>query len=99
MGFYINPEGESKEQWLGREGKMVGRSWCVGWEDFDGDELPIILVDNGPFTAAGVAFDAQERDHFTDPDDPRPKLYFMVRKDKLFTVVRGLEDFLNKRHG
>lgn len=82
MGFYINPkDGRSKEQWLLDHGRGINHDTVRSF-DFTTDELPVCLVDNGPFTAAGIAFDPRERDAFLHPD-PRPKQWFAVRRDLL----------------
>ena len=38
----------------------------------------VCVVDNGPFAAAGYAFDEQEFNDFNDPNDLRPKKWFVV---------------------
>lgn len=82
MGFYINPrDGRSKEQWLRDHGRRISDD-IVRSFDFTTDELPVCWVDNGPFTAAGIAFNAYERDAFIHPDS-RPKQWFVVRRDRL----------------
>ena len=62
MGFYINPENESKEDFLRREGKSMGPA--IGnsfeWENLPDGSLPVIIIDNGYFTAAGIAFSERE---------------------------------------
>lgn len=51
--------------------------------DYNGTELPVCLVDNGAFTAAGIAYDPRERDDFLR-DDGRTKYWFAVRRSRLF---------------
>lgn len=48
--------------------------------------VPVCLVDNGPFTAAGVAYDARELNAFDQPNDFRPKFWFKVPREKLYDV-------------
>jgi hypothetical protein len=79
MGVYVNPQDMSKEDWLALHGQILLDP--PKWEDIEDIEegkLPVCLVDNGPFKAAGVAFAKRELDEFTRPDDPRPKTWFMV---------------------
>lgn len=87
MGFYVNPKGESKEQFLLKKGVAVPRTFK--WEDKPNGSLPVILVDNGPFTAAAIAYCKEEFDGFMDVRDMRPKQVFVVRIDDL---VAGAND-------
>lgn len=45
--------------------------------DIEGDRMAVVLVDNGGFTAAGIAFSPSELAAFSRPD-LRRKLWFMV---------------------
>lgn len=38
----------------------------------------IVLVDNGPFDAAGWVFDEREFKEFTDPTDSRPRSFWLM---------------------
>lgn len=87
MGVYINPaDGRTKEQWLEEE-KFDGETTLPpGYEEFkagqsQGLEL-VCLVNNGPFTAAGIAYNDREYDEFCR-EDYRPKLWFWVERAKL----------------
>jgi hypothetical protein len=77
MGLYINPPQESKETFLDQYGRMITLSDFLTF-DFTSDEVPVCLVDNGPFTAAGIAYDAREVKAWTDPNDYRLKEYWAV---------------------
>ena len=80
MGYYINPyDGRTKEQWLADEAREVPQSELT----HTADELPVVLIDNGMFTAAGIAYCPDELAVFVDPKDRRPKRYFMVSRIKL----------------
>ncbi len=99
MGAYVNPEGETKEQWLEREGLEVTRTQIQFFMyDFEpaNEEfyLPVVLIDNGYFTAGAIAYDARERDAFLNPADTRPKRYFTVELKKLLTVSEELPRYL-----
>lgn len=106
MGVYVNPKTMSKEEWLFQNGRLVkdlstpqgrfGEETVPTFESFGSDNLPVVLVDNGPFTAAAVAFCEREYKYFTeDPTDHRPKFIYTVLKDKLYDVS-NLEDYLPK---
>lgn len=101
MGLYINPMKGTKEDWLMKKGRQV----CillpeVALPDFksftEKGELPVILVNNGTFTAAGVAFNEQEYEIMTESErDTRPKILFAVSKKKL-KKVSNLKDYLKE---
>lgn len=85
MGYYINPKGESKEDFLIREGQPV----MVPAIPEDGENVLVCVIDNGYFTAAGVCYSAEEMHAFADPSDTRPKRWFVVPKHLLYDVVSG----------
>jgi hypothetical protein len=65
MGVYINPVGMTKEQWLATNAVEISNPH--GQTPPSGKRF-VVLVDNGPFTAAAVAFNSSELDVFTRPD-------------------------------
>lgn len=79
MGYYINPEDCSKEEWLIVNAQRLANPQGF---DFSGNKLPVVLVNNGPFTAAGIAYDKRELDAFLYPDH-RKKIWYEVEKEKL----------------
>jgi len=62
MGYYVNPAKETKETWLEREGKRV--TLPLAWEEVPADKLPVILLSNPYFTAAGIAWCERELHEF-----------------------------------
>jgi len=82
MGYYVNPKNETKEQFLNKHGIRFSGTW----KDVPEDSLPVILIDNGIFTAAGIAYQESEFKVFTDPFDSRPKEVFIVPIEKLKEV-------------
>ena len=82
MGCYINPKFGSKEAWLGIHGKIIS----VSEAEITDTHLPVCLVDNGPFSAAGVAYDQRELEAFSHPTDQRDKVWFMVNRNLLREV-------------
>jgi hypothetical protein len=80
MGFYVNPTNEEKEFFLDREGLEVPEA---DWENIPKDSVPVILINNGMFSAAGIAYDEDEYEVFTNKEDRRPKKIFIVKKSKL----------------
>jgi sugar lactone lactonase YvrE len=89
MGVYINPKNQSKEDWLRENCISVSRYTPVF--DQTKEILPVCLVDNGIFTAAGIAFSEREREAFLDPTDRREKLWFEVKTSKLLEVEPSLK--------
>lgn len=80
MGIYINPKNMSKEQFLLNHGEEVFEITPKAiWDKRPGGSLPVVLVNNGPFTAAGVCDSLQELSAFLHPGDHRPKTLFYVK--------------------
>jgi hypothetical protein len=80
MGCYINtPLG--KEAWL-----AANATPTKGPQPITETHVPVCLVNNGPFTAAAVAFSERELEAFQQPGDYRPKTWFLVERAKVRTV-------------
>ena len=60
MAAYINPPKQSKEDWLKENAKSVTVEEAKKHSNYN-DNLLVALADNGPFTAAGIAFDEREK--------------------------------------
>ena len=80
MGYYINPKDMSKEEFLIRKGHILDGAPTV--HEADG-RTAVCLVNNGPFTAAAIVFSPNELKEFTNPQDRRPKLWYMVKNSDL----------------
>lgn len=89
MGIYINPKNESKEQWLNKSAKSVSLDE-LHLADYQ-TTFPVVLVNNGFFTAAAVADTPKELNRFVGYPDDRPMKYFLVTIDKLKTVLDEYE--------
>lgn len=83
MGYYINPNDRTKEQWLRENGEEVSPMLAKELAAANGSHMPVVLINNGAFTAAGIAYDADELMAFTSPGDPRPKTFYSVPREKL----------------
>jgi hypothetical protein len=81
MGYYINPSGGlTKERWLLENGAQYGKT--VKYEDIKSKGyVPLIWVDNGLFSALGIAYSKREFLEFNDPKDDRLKEIWGVPKD------------------
>ena len=64
MGYYINPITGTKKEWLEQNGQKTQEpDWPPPTR-----QILVCLVDNGSFTAAGIAYDQQEWMEFIAPD-------------------------------
>lgn len=74
MGYYVNPANMTKEDWLLKNGKRV-----IGapTKNIENDHVAVCLVNNGPFSAAGIAYCQEELEAFKYPDG-RMKDWFYV---------------------
>jgi len=57
--------------------------------------MPVVLVDNGFFTAGAIAYSASERDCFLR-DDGRPKKYYLAKVEDLLKVSEDLEGYMKR---
>jgi hypothetical protein len=99
MGAYVNPRGMSKEKWLAENGVRLDTETMVlqPYAVLCGKEfLPVVLVDNGPFTAAAIAYSEAEFDAFMDPLDRRPKSVYLCVTADLHTVSPELATYLKQ---
>lgn len=96
MGCYVNPETEEKEEFLEREGEEVVSDYIS--ENFkyikEKGKLPVVLVRNDQFSAAGVAYCEDEFERFIRYDN-RPKKFYLVDIEKL-KEVSCIESYLNE---
>ena len=81
MGYYINPQTGSKEEWLSENALLCSQT-TAGNVDYN-KYFPVVLIDNSMFTAAGIAYDKKEFEEFTLLEDHRPKKFFICSKEKL----------------
>ena len=91
MGCYVNPANETKESFLKREGIAVNNP---SWLSKPKNTLPVVLMDNGSFSAAGIAYSERELKEFTRPDDYRLKTFFYVDIQKLCSVS-NVHEYIN----
>ena len=95
MGYYINPENETKEAFLKRVGQKVTAP--MKWEDIPEGYLPVQLIDNGWMTAAAIGYSKGEFEHFQDSDATRTKTDYLVKIEDLIPVAdAGFEVTINK---
>jgi len=92
MGYYINPPDRTKEEWLEEFGE---EAITPTWPATEG-MVPICLIDNGAFTAAGIAYNEAEFNAFMAPDSgmQRPRTWYYVPREKVLEVQPLVQDFL-----
>jgi hypothetical protein len=97
MGIYINPIGQDKGDWLiANMDEYFDR--LPNFDTVPDDSVLVCLVNNGPFTAAGVIVDDYEYRAMSQPSDVRPKGWFFVKRDKVAAVCPDYARWL-KNHG
>lgn len=88
MGYYINPPDMTKEEFLNKYGILIKESDVMANEF--GNEFPVVLVDNGLFTAAGILYDDVERQSWWEcykRDPHRFYLFYIVAKKHLIPYL------------
>jgi len=94
MGAYVNPKGsETKESWLAANAQCLSVREARDHNDFE-NEFLIVLLDNGSFSAAGIAYSKEEKEVFLDPTDSRPKKFYKASKEKLLPISELQRYFL-----
>jgi hypothetical protein len=89
MGMYLDPKDMTKESWLFEN--------CVSFQPKAPTEMPpsdqrwVCLVNNNFFTAAAVAYNQMELERFSNPEDERPKIWFLVATERLKTLLPPFE--------
>ena len=79
MIIYLNPTEMTKEAFLKKHGRWLLRDEVANYNLDDHSETCVVcLVDNGPFTAAGIMHGQRDLEDFTDQDDPRFKTFYVV---------------------
>jgi len=91
MGYYIETTvSKGKVAWLVKHANGI----IVPKATPTKDSIPVIVIDNGPFEAAGIAFNSDELLVFTRPHDPRPKTIVMVPREKVIELCPFVKDML-----
>ena len=85
MGIYIDPKKGTKEDFLNQHGLEITKEEFLSFESFsDGPSLPVCLIHNPRFSAAGVAYSKDEAEVFALSDiDGMPRKYFFVPRSVL----------------
>ena len=97
MGIYFDPRNVSKEEWLYFNAeKFIPASALDAQYDLirSNNQVPICLVDNGSFRAAGIAYTAFEYHRFIESTDDRPVSWWLVSVDKLLEEMPRMRQHL-----
>lgn len=96
MGYCIDPVGMTKEQFLCENGKQIPREeFLKYWSTSDRSVIPVSWINNGAFTAAGVAYSKNEAEVFANLNDGRPVRFFFADKSKVDRFCPDLRSMLN----
>jgi len=82
MGFYIEGPAKGKAPFIRSEYDAEFINEPEYFKDIPDDKALICVINNGPFEAAGFAFDDREFRGFSAPGDPRPKQWMMMDRKK-----------------
>jgi hypothetical protein len=84
MGFYLNePKSGDKEDWLRANGRILLDEEINNWDFSNKEFMLFCLVFNPLFSAAAWIFEKKELKAFSDPWDPRRKIWFSVSREKI----------------
>ena len=81
MGYYIEgPTHGKANHILNKHGGTLLPGKPESFADIPDDMALICVLNNGPFEAAGLCYDEREFEAFSEPSDPRPKLWMLLPK-------------------
>lgn len=87
MGFYINPTNMTKENWL-KDNSVAVMFSPPDWKTVrEKNLIPVCLVNNGPFNAAGICYSEREMNAFNLPTDEREKVWCIVPQEKIYEIM------------
>ena len=93
MGYYIETGGNKrKADWIlantkSRETPRPLKGTAT--------EIPVVVVDNGPFEAAAICFSQSELDAFTRVNDTRPARFLLVAREDVVRLNPKCEKHLH----
>lgn len=90
MGFYINPTDMTKEQWFKKHAMAMFPYPVETNYRPDSDSVACVLVDNGMFTALGIAYSEREREDFSMMDG-RAKVWGYFPRKLIEPYLHGQE--------
>lgn len=98
MGVYVNPPDRTKETWLKENGVVLPFVPTIWQRDFNPEtHLPVVLVDNGAWTAALIVWCDSELKRVLEDQTGRPMIWYLVSLEKLIGVCPRLGHYLGDR--
>jgi hypothetical protein len=86
MGFYINPA--NKHIWLEENAQRVHLDFL--YEAIPVGVVPVILIDNGMFYAAGIGYDKKEYEYMSSMvGDNREKKLYLVDQEHILKLAEN----------
>ena len=93
MGFYIETDSpHDKVEWILKNCK--GSIQTDTPQPGTSELIPVIVINNYFFEAAGIAFDKKELEEFTDKGDFRSKSFLLVPRSEVIRLVPRVEQRL-----
>jgi len=90
MGYYLNakdlPSGGKAAALVNRYGAEVVVGPRPRFEEIPEGMAAVVVIENGPWDAAGLAYCKEEYKAFLDPEDMRPKRLLLVPKDTAYKL-------------
>ena len=98
MGFYIQGPILGKAEWIsGTYGDTRLIPQPEKFSDIPEEKFLIVVVNNGPFEAAAVAYSEQEFNEFINsPTDNRSKKFLLLSRKTTFELVPELKKYLER---
>jgi hypothetical protein len=95
MGYYIDtPHNKNKAKWLVDNCDAVKLPILHKDSHVSPGYVPVIVIDNEYFEAAGIAFDRDELEVFTSLRDGRPKQFLYMPRNKVIELCPLVEKHL-----
>lgn len=98
MGLYIETSSEINKarELMMLHGATIWPHRFLHWSEVPMGKLPVVVVHNGSFEAAGVAFSPRELVAFTLPDDNRGKTILLMDQAKVFKLCPFVEEAISE---
>ena len=87
MGCYINPPQNKKKEFIEKEATQIAMTKEALTVHLTDTTVPVVYIDNGPFDALAVAYNLGEIEEFTQPQDPRTKAAYVIKREKLVEAI------------